>query len=70
MTIDGSLLDADVTYTFTMQADNFLGDSDSDSIDVVRSAVATPEVEIVPKGVDVSQAFVSERYEKPGLFKM
>lgn len=63
VTVDGALLsDADTVYTFTVTAENFLGESDTSSLSATRSGVATPEVTIVSKGVDTSNAFVSERY--------
>ena len=62
LNIDGAVLDADVEYTFEMTTTNFLGASDYDSMDVSRSAVATPEVTIIPNGIDTSNVLVSERY--------
>ncbi|XP_072031504.1 uncharacterized protein [Amphiura filiformis] len=62
-TMDGTFMDADTVYTFEVTVTNFLGSSDFDSVEVSRSATATPEVEIIPRGVDIANALVSEKFK-------
>ncbi len=61
LTISGELLNPDVIYTFEVTVTNFLGSSDVAYIEVSKSATATPEVEIIPRGVDIRNALVSEK---------
>ncbi|XP_054758721.2 uncharacterized protein LOC129264802 [Lytechinus pictus] len=63
LVLDGSLLtEADEEYDFTLNVTNFLGQSDSASLTVVRSATLAPEVNIQPRGVDVDYVKVADMF--------
>ena len=60
--LDGALLtEADSEYEFTLNVTNFLGQSDSASFSVTRSATLAPEVTIQPRGVDVDYVKVADQ---------
>ncbi|XP_071511055.1 uncharacterized protein [Diadema antillarum] len=61
-TISASDLDASVAYNFSVIVENFLGESDTATLQVVRSAETLPDVVIIPQRVDTSQALVSEPF--------
>ncbi|XP_030832121.1 receptor for egg jelly 8 isoform X1 [Strongylocentrotus purpuratus] len=62
VTLDGSYLDADVPYTFSMTAENFLGGSDTKTLEVTRSALNKPDVVIYPERVDPNSALISQAF--------
>ncbi|XP_071511058.1 uncharacterized protein [Diadema antillarum] len=61
-TISASDLDAEVAYNFSVIVENFLGESDTATLQVVRSAETLPDVVIIPQRVDTSRALVSEPF--------
>ncbi|XP_022108597.1 uncharacterized protein LOC110988924 [Acanthaster planci] len=59
----GSLMDAETIYTFSLTTQNFLGESDTATMNVSRSALAVPEVTITVKGVDPENVFISDSFD-------
>ena len=60
-TITGSNLPStDTAYNFSVTVTNFLGESDTEMMSVVRSAENKPDVVIIPERVDTDNALVSE----------
>jgi len=63
LALDGSLLEADAPYNFSLTVTNFFGASHTAYYVVERSALALPEIKIVAKGVDIESASVSDSFD-------
>ncbi|XP_077988425.1 uncharacterized protein LOC144442926 [Glandiceps talaboti] len=61
--VNGTLLDADTPYNFSLTVTNFFGESHTEYYIVERSAIALPEVKVVAKGIDVTSASVSDSFD-------
>ncbi|XP_071499141.1 uncharacterized protein [Diadema antillarum] len=62
--VNGELLTAsDTEYVFTLEVENFLGQSDQASFGVTRSATLAPEVTIKPRGVDINYVKVADKFD-------
>lgn len=59
--VDGALLTANQAYTFSIEAVNFLGGSNSESKVVTRSAEQVPDLGINLRGIKQENAPVYKR---------
>ncbi|XP_071845132.1 uncharacterized protein [Apostichopus japonicus] len=60
--LNGSLIDVDTDYTFSVTITNFLGGSTLASITLRRSAEPTPDVVVNALGIDINNALVSKSF--------
>ncbi|XP_077988424.1 uncharacterized protein LOC144442925 [Glandiceps talaboti] len=61
--VNGTLLDADTPYNFSLTVTNFFSESHTAYYVVERSSIALPEVKVVANGIDVTSATVSDSFD-------
>ncbi|XP_071963404.1 uncharacterized protein [Antedon mediterranea] len=60
--LNGTLIDVETVYEFMLTVTNFLGQSDTATFSVTRSAVVAPQVTVSVKGTNVENVKVSDSF--------